>query len=73
MPVDPRLKWPLQTLDFGAVLGGKKEGRIRMPAKQNTAPRLTKMDQYPFYVPFSLVRSQYYVLIHLKCLNNFLS
>ena len=42
-------------MDFGAVLGGKNEGRIRLPAKQNKAPRLTKMDRRPFYVPFSLV------------------
>ena len=36
-------------MDFGAVLGGKKEGRIRMPAKQNTAPRLTKISRSQFY------------------------
>ena len=41
------LKWPLQTLDFGAVLGGKKEGRIRMPAIKKRALASLKYREVP--------------------------
>ena len=56
------LKWPLQTLEFGASLGGKKEGRIRVPAKDLHALVLTRKAQFPIYsTPLCAVIRQFHI------------